>query len=262
MLARNFFLPLVILTFFFIFVAGAFAQNIEQIAYNVKLTDPSTKEGMLVKYADSKYDLTVKDYDPQLYGVVVENPAVVFNKQDSETKTVVTAGQAQVLVSKKGGNIQAGDLITSSKDKGIAQKATKSGHVLGKALEKFPSDTQKGETGLIKVLVNVTFNEVSAKSESLTNAGLDQVSKKVANALVSGNIPNLLKYVFALLLGIISFFIGLSHFVRSNRSAVDAIARNPLAKADIQRQLIVGTAGILFICGVGLALAVWILFFL
>lgn len=240
----------------------AYSQSIEQIAYNIVIEDPSAREGMIVKLASGKYDITVKEYDPEIYGVIVKEAAVVFNRSNENTRAVVRSGQAEVLVSKKNGDIKVGDLITSSNDKGIGQKATKSGHILGKALENFPNSEETEETSVIKVLVSPNFNEVSATSESLTDAGLDQVAKKVGGALLSGNIPELIKYLFALLLGSISFFIGLAHFVRSNRTAVESVARNPMAKADIQKQLIIGTAGILFICGIGMAISVWILFFL
>lgn len=239
----------------------AFSQNFGQIAYSVELTDPSVSAGQIVSQAGGKYSLSTKDYDPGTYGVIVDDPAISLNQITSTTKYIVISGEVLVKVSKKNGDIKFGDLLTTSKDIGIGQKATKSGHVLGKALQDFPSGSDKSEVGQIPVLLNINYNQVSAQSESLTQGGIDQVTKKVSNALVSGNLSSLLKYIFALLLAIISFFVGLYHFVRSNRTAVESIARNPLAKRDIQRQLIVGTAGILIVSAIGMALGVWILFF-
>ncbi len=240
----------------------AFAQISDQIAYSVQLNNPDASTGQIVSQTDGKYALSTKEYDSGVYGVIVNDPAVSLNQITTTTKYVVINGQANVSVSKKNGDIKEGNLITTSKDLGIGQKATKSGHVLGKALRDFPNETDKGEIGSIPILINVNYNQVSAQSESLTQTGLDQVTKKVSLALVSGNLPDLLKYVFALLLGLISFFVGLYHFVKSNRTAVESIARNPMAKHDIQKQLVIGTAGILAVCGIGLAIGVLILFFL
>lgn len=243
-------------------VVAVKAQQINQVAYNVEISDPEAESGDIVSIQDSQYSLSQIEYDQGLYGVIYIDAEVTLGTVTATTRPVVTNGEVLTKVSKAGGQIKAGDLITTSKDKGVGQKATKSGHVLGKALKDFPNSEDSGETGLIPVLVNVNYNQISLQSETLTSQGIDQVAKKVSSSIVSGNIPELLKYIFALLLGAISFFVGLSHFVRSNRSAVDAIARNPMAKVDIQRQLVFGTAGILVVCGIGLAISVWILIFL
>lgn len=238
------------------------SQSLNQVAYNVVIEDGEGDSGEIVSFNQGKYSLSETEYDTGIYGVIDLDATIVLGKILSDSKPVVTSGQVKVKVSRVSGDIAKGDLITTSKDKGVGQKATKSGHVLGKALENFPNSSNSDDTGLISVLVNVNYNQISSQAEGLTNQGIDQVAKKVSSSIVSGNIPELLKYLFALLLGTISFFVGLSHFVRSNRSAVDAIARNPMAKVDIQRQLVFGTVGILIVCAFGLGISVWILIFL
>lgn len=238
------------------------AQDLSQIAYNVVVKDQAAPAGSIVSYDNGSYDTSSKDYDPALYGVIVSDPSLTLNEISSTTRAVVTSGQVLVRVSSHNGKIHLGDLITSSTDKGVGQKATKSGHVLGKALQDFPASGQNDTIGTIPVLVNINYNQISAQSEGLTQAGINQVASKVSSAVINGNVPSLLKYVFALLLGAISFFVGLSHFVRQNRTAVEAIARNPLAKGDIQKQLIIGTVGILLVSAVGLSISIFILFFL
>jgi hypothetical protein len=244
------------------FVPQTFAATINQVAYNLEIKDENPKEGSVVSYKNGIYELSEIDYDSGIYGVIQSDAAVTLNEVSITTRPVVTAGQATVRVSKVNGEIKEGDLITSSKDKGIAQKATKSGHVLGKALGSFPSEGNSGEEGLIPVLISINYNLIAAKSEELTDTGVDQVAKKVSSALVSGSLPDLLKYIFALLLGLITFFWGLAHFVRSNRTAVEAIARNPLAKNEIRREQILGSIVILIISALGLGVAVAILVFL
>jgi len=243
-------------------VSSTFAAIINQVAYNLEIKDKNPKEGSIVSFKAGVYQLSTTEYDPGIYGVIQSTAAVTLNNISENTRPVVTSGQVLVRVSKNNGNIKEGDLLTSSKNKGVAQKATKSGHVLGKALADFPSDNNFGDEGLIPVLININYNQISAKSEELTQSGIDQVARKVSTALISGSLPDLLKYVFALLLGLITFFWGLAHFVRSNNAAVEAIARNPLAKTEIRREQIIGSFVILLVCGVGLAVAVGILMFL
>lgn len=262
-LARNFIFSL------FALVALVFsnaivlaAPSLNQVAFNIEITDTDAKNGSIVGVSKGKYILTDKEYDPRIYAVIQEDAAITLNEIGGSTKPVVTNGQAMVLVTKKNGDIKEGDLITSSKDKGIGQKATESGHVLGKALANFPPEGSSEETGLIPVLISISYNQFSVKSEELTQAGLDRVVGKVSSTLVSGPLPNLLLYLFALLLGLISFFWGLAHFVRTNRTAVESIARNPLAKGEIRREQIIGSVVIVVICGMGLAVAVGILVFL
>lgn len=259
-MSARLFLLTTFLTFFLINASGVFGQ-ISPAAYNLEISDSNAEAGQIVASESGKYRLTSQEYDPGIYGVIVTQAPVVLNIPTATTKIVVTTGEALVKVNKNNGDIKTGDLITSSKDKGIGQKATKSGHILGKALANFPSESQSAEVGTIPVLISVNFNQFSSRSEELSQAGVDQVASKITGAFLEGNFPSLIKYIFALLLGGISFFVGLAHFVRSNRSAVDAIARNPLAKGDIQKQLIIGTAGILAISAVGLGIAVAILVF-
>lgn len=253
------FLPVTLILVLF---SPVLAQRVEQIAYNLEIKDSSGEAGDIISYSNGVYELSTKEYDPGIYGVIVADPQLTLNQTTPTTKAVITNGQALVKVSQSNGSIKAGDLLTTSKDKGIGQKATKSGHVLGKALKDFPNTNSTKDEGLIPVTININYNQISAKSESLTQSGINEVASKVSSAVISGNIPSLLKYIFALLLGSISFFVGLTHFVRQNRTGVEAIARNPLAKKDIQRQIFVGTAGILFVSAIGLAIAIFILFFL
>ncbi len=235
------------------------SQTLDQVATNLELTDSNMAQaGMVVSTNGSTYEISKKEYDSQMYGVIVDTPALELNRPTSTTRSVVNQGQVLVLVTTKNGSIKAGDILTTSKSIGIAQKATHSGHVLGKALADFSSK----EVGLTPVLLNINYSQVSAASDSLTSAGIDQVAKKITQAFAVGNLPSIFKYLFAIFLGVTSFFLGLSHFVKINRSAVEAIARNPMAKGHINQQILIGNIVVVTVCGLGLALALGILFFL
>ncbi len=262
MTVQKLFLTLLTATLLLTTVKVTYAANINQVAYNLEIKDSDPKDGSVIVARAGVYQLSDKEYDPGIYGVIQSQAAVTLNNISENSRPVVTTGQALVRVSKVNGDIKEGDLLTSSKDKGISQKATKSGHVLGKALGDFPSNTGTGEEGLVPVLLSINYNQIAAKSEELTQTGVDQVARKVSTAIVSGSLPELLKYVFALLLGLITFFWGLAHFVRSNRTAVESVARNPLAKNEIRREQIIGSVVIIIVCALGLGVAVGILVFL
>ena len=62
------------------------------------------------------------------------------------------AGRVPVKVTLEGGAIRIGDLLTSAETPGHAMKATRSGRVIGMALDDF--DGGKGPTGKIVVFIN------------------------------------------------------------------------------------------------------------
>jgi len=243
----------------FLTVSPVLAQGVDQMAVNLEIKDSTAKEGNIVSVNKGVFSLSSNEYDSGVYGVITSDPALALNKATTNTHPVLTSGPTMVLVSSNNGRIKRGDLITTSNSKGIGQKATKSGHVLGKALEDAPSGK---DVSLIAVFVSINYNAVSAQAESLTAGGINQLTQKLSSAFLKGSLPDIFKYIFAILLGTISFFLGISHFVRSNRTAVEAIARNPLAKVDINRQMWIGNIAIVAVCGAGLASSLLILFFL
>jgi len=85
-----------------------------------------------------------KKYDPTVIGVVSEKPGLVIGQLDSKYKApVALTGVVKVLVNNSGGQINPGDLLTTSAISGEAMKATnaKLGTTIGKALE---ADSGKG----------------------------------------------------------------------------------------------------------------------
>ncbi|MBI1741895.1 collagen-like protein [Candidatus Acetothermia bacterium] len=86
-------------------------------------------------------------YEEMLAGVVPQNPGLVFDngqthlagdntKFITKDKTLVAlAGRVLVKVSMENGSIKIGDPLTSSSKPGVAMKATKTGKIIGYALE-------------------------------------------------------------------------------------------------------------------------------
>jgi hypothetical protein len=93
-----------------------------------------------------------KKYDSTVIGVISENPGLVIGKIEAKFKAPVALnGVIKVRVNNSGGQIQQGDLLTTSAISGEAMLAAnpKIGTIIGKALE---NDTGKG---WVMALVNL-----------------------------------------------------------------------------------------------------------
>ncbi|MEZ6255396.1 MAG: hypothetical protein R3B92_01295 [Patescibacteria group bacterium] len=184
--------------------------------------------GKILSYDSGTFAVATSEYDPSMYGVVVRNP--VISLQDTsldESLLVVSQGTAYVTASNTNGNIYEGDFITSSSNSGIAQLATRSGTILGVALEDLVYDNSgKGE-----LLVSVDIRNQFIDNNLRVN---------LLDALRSGyDAPFLtpvasLRYILAVLIILGSFILGFSTFGRSSTSGIQALGRNPLAKSAIQ----------------------------
>jgi hypothetical protein len=96
-------------------------------------------------------------YDKTVVGIISDNPSIIagrtdIDKESPEKVIVAMMGVVTVKVSDVNGQIEKGDLLTSSNLKGYAMKARseKQGTIIGKALEDL--NVKKGK---IKVLVNL-----------------------------------------------------------------------------------------------------------
>jgi hypothetical protein len=92
------------------------------------------------------YQLSQKEYDPLIIGIVQNN----YNNKDINSP--ITEGIGFVKYNNENGIIRKGDLVTSSNIRGEAMKATKSGIILGIALE-----DSKGSSGLLKIRVMIQY---------------------------------------------------------------------------------------------------------
>ncbi len=90
-------------------------------------------------------DLTQKAYDENMVGVYYK---------DSHPKRIpiISMGITSVKFNSENGKINKGDLITSSSTLGEAMKATKSGMIIGIALEDASSSS-----GLVKIRVMIQY---------------------------------------------------------------------------------------------------------
>ncbi|MFW6282804.1 MAG: hypothetical protein ACOC1P_02010 [Minisyncoccales bacterium] len=224
-----------------------------QTANHLKTLDPEIEAYNIVSEGEEGIVKSNKAYSEDIMGVVVEESAVAFNKQGTSTLLVASQGKAMVKVSNSNGKVEAGDYITSSDNPGIGQKATKSGYVIGKALENL-----EGEEGEIKVLLNIQEKKIGEiEGSGFFEKGLS-LFKEVQR---SDEFPKIARYLFAALVGGGSFLLGFISFVRTLQSGIEAIGRNPLAKRNIQLSLLINLLGIIILTGAGLGLAFFILFY-
>jgi len=114
--------------------------------------DPNIEPGHLVAIDPGQNNSVVKTnrpYDPNLIGGVPIKPAIQMGSSaDFRNPTIVAlAGRIPVKVTGENGPIHRGDYITSSSTPGYGMRATKTGTVVGRALEEFipESSNQKGE---------------------------------------------------------------------------------------------------------------------
>ena len=243
-----------LITFLGIFILGGIiqAQGLPLIARNFEVADPEAKVGNIISNTKDGLFRSNISYDENIMGVVGETPILVFGKPTTTTLPIVSSGETLVKVSNINGEIKKGDFITSSEKPGIGQKVTQSGFVLGKALENFNQ-----EEGLITLFVNIQYANIPIGKFTLGGV----VPEIISRLKTPENIPEVLRYLFAILLGGGSFFMGFFSFVKTLREEVIGISRNPLAKKSIQSAMILNLTVILILTMAGLALALFVILY-
>jgi F0F1-type ATP synthase membrane subunit c/vacuolar-type H+-ATPase subunit K len=205
-----------------------------------------TEEGGLVRCSEG--------YQPSIYGVVTANPPLALESPDTpDSPLAVTTGDASVRVSAVNGSIAVGDLVTSSENPGVGQKATLNGFALGVAMESFESDNPN-EIG--EVLVSINIHPISSFAGSRTN--LVSNIRQALSAPVVAPLDSF-RYLLAFIIALISFALGFLYFGRVVRSGVEAIGRNPLASRTIQVTIVINIVITVVIVLTGLAIALLVL---
>lgn len=234
----------------------AYAQKADSSGTSISITiiDNNAKDGNIISQTNKGYDLSKISYDPNIYGVVTENPSLYLeNKELPDAKPVAAWGKAYVLVATINGNISKNDFITSSAIAGVGQKADKNGKILGTALEDYANSNPKA-LGKILVTINPNFN--TSFGNARTN--LLEVLRTATDFSPLSQLTSL-RYILAVIIVVISFGIGIIYFGRIARSGIEALGRNPLAARAIQINIVLNLILMIIIIVVGLALAYFIL---
>jgi len=247
-LKRLWHFAVVILTSIFVFSAlniNVFAQELPSlggVAVNIEISDSEVQEGDIISISQDGFKRSNEEYDILVFGVVVNAPILSVEPKTDTTRSVISSGEALVRVSANSGEIVEGDLITTSTEAGVGQKATRGGYVIGKALQGYTDSSP----GLISVLVGPSFG-----SGSGAGAGVGSLIGVIAD-------PANARYILAVLLGIIVAIGGTIAFIRLISTGVTAVGRNPLAKSSIYRSMSIAGAiiAILAIAGVAAIISI------
>ena len=227
------------------------AETSAGLATTQSIDDESISDGDVLCFSVGKIGKCSQEYQVDMYGVFSEDPAMTLEDNGLERgKSMMDSGRAAVKVSTGNGEIKKGDFVTSSKTPGVAQKASKSGNVLGVSLEDYNgSDTRK-----IAVQVDIRQAIVSTSSR-------DNLIESLKMGLLAPSLTPLasLRYLLAILVVIITFVLGFVYFGRVARSGVEAMGRNPLASIMIAIGVVFNLALTVAIMGGGLLIAYVIL---
>lgn len=213
------------------------------VAVNIEITDSEAGNGDILSVSADNFARSTVAYDNKMYGVIVEAPVISVELKGDNTKSVITSGQALVKVTNAGGNIAAGDFITSSTTAGVGQKATESGYVVGKALQAYES----AEVGSVPLEVAVGFAQIGTSAAQNGSIG----------SIIAD--PGRLRLLLAVLLAIFVLVGGIIAFARLVNTGVTAIGRNPLARVTIMRGMLVSGSVVVVIMVVGIGAAVAIM---
>lgn len=259
-LAKIIFLFSITLSFWMTFMGSALADNSsgisEGLAIQIPIADKNVRDGDIIAATSKGYKLATFSYDPSVYGVVSERPAILLKETPPNNETpVITSGKAFVRVSTIGGSIKKNELITSSKIPGVGQKADTNGFVLGLALEDY-NNSNPNAIGKILVSVNPHYNATFIA----TRTNLIESIKIVAGSPLLSPLTTL-RYLLAALIAIASFVLGFIYFGRIARTGVEALGRNPLAARIIQLGIVLNVAltAIIILVGIGIAYLILIL---
>lgn len=236
-------------------LSSAFAQEDISlgIANNISIVDKDVKDGMIVSFSDKGYSITKTPYDSAMYGIVATKAAITINLETgAKIYPIVYSGNAVVLVSGESGSIKKGDLVTSSGKPGIGMKATRSGYVLGSALEDYKA-AKADQIGKINVTLNVHY---FYSKEG--RGGLAEILR--FSSIATYETPlQALRYLLAALILLIAFILGFFSFARTAAKGVEALGRNPLAKRSIQLGILFNVLITLAIIFSGLIIAFFVI---
>jgi hypothetical protein len=240
------------------------------IARTLPIEDPDAIDGDIVTYGLKAESLvrSAKSFDERMYGVLVDKPVMVYRTLPS--LAVTRQGDTYVNVTTMGGSIEVGDYVTSSPIAGKGQKAEGlAGYMLGISMEAFDgngastsADFQSKQYPMGRIKVSVGIGPASPII-SKAAGGLLGTLKQIATAIMfnistSKQADRIIRYILAILLIIIIIYISYRTFGRNVTKGIEAIGRNPLAKASIQMMITLNLIllGITVIAGVALALVI------
>ena len=224
-----------------------YAQNQAiEITSVYQIADKDALEGDILVAAEKGLDRAARSFDNKMFGVLQEQPLLVYRNNNAGGKPVIRSGVALINVTTLNGVIKYGDYITSSSIQGKGQKALESGYVLGIALGEFNGTNAsqingpKGKvaSGKIPVAIRIEYAELTNPRFVGRLFGLIGISL-LENINDPQKFGNVIRFIAAALVVLLGFTFGFLTFSRSVVKSIEAVGRNPLAKNTIQFSMII-----------------------
>ncbi len=249
-------LVLVIYSIVGLFLAAVVRAQVSSsgIAITLEVQGDDINDGDIICRKNNAFEKCQGEYNTEIFGVVVDNPAASFEEEEKDNNyLVISNGKSAVRVSSQNGNISKGDLITTSDRVGVGVLALKNGYVLGQALEDYQSDNTDS-IGTIMTAINIhPAAGLSGAKSNLMTALREGMSAPIFEPLDS------LRYLLAALILLLSFVLGFAYFGRVSKTGIEAIGRNPLASRMIQLSILMHILITIVIILVGFGMAYIIL---
>lgn len=239
-------LPLLLVTSYLLLILPlpVFAQTTSQptdITLTYIIKDEKAQEGDILVTTSDGLQRANKGFDNKMFGVVQQQPLVVYRTGESGSKPVIRSGIAVVNITTLNGPIKYGDYITTSSIEGKGQKASESGYVLGTALADFDGtqaeqiDGPNGKVSLGKVQVAVRVEYAELTNPRFAGRLFGFVGQSfLENVRDPKQLGTVVRYIAAGLVLLLTFTFGFLTFSRTIAKSVEALGRNPLAKSSIQ----------------------------
>ncbi len=195
---------------------------------------------------------TRPDKIQQMYGVVTEIGNIAFSgEEDAETVSVANNGIIPVLASTVSGDIASGDPVTVATIAGIGEKATRSGRIVGVAMEALNEATEQAQKTSVEVggesrevILGVVLVKVGVGDYTPATSPIDQDDSENRNSLeriadnLAGKVVKPLGIIVAGLILLCGAFVATFLITSSSYSSMISIGRNPLAEKKVIKSLL------------------------
>ncbi|OGK54824.1 hypothetical protein A3B56_01100 [Candidatus Roizmanbacteria bacterium RIFCSPLOWO2_01_FULL_45_11] len=207
-----------------------------------------------------------EEFDPNVLGVFTPDATMIYHSGNDGIAIVVN-GVVDVNVTTRGGTIETGTFITTSTipGKGQATDAPR-GHIIGTSLTSFGEndgtvfqleDGTRFRQGTVQVKLNIRPGDI--QSVGIASKVVDQIgSVFLKNISTPERSEAFFRYIMAGLVSVIAIGVGFISFGRNITTGIEAMGRNPLARAQIQAMILlnVGLIAIISIAGIVLSMAI------
>lgn len=268
-------LLLLILSTIINYLPTVYAQSQEkgiEVTSVFEVADPAAVDGDILSTQASGLVRSNIGFDNKMFGIIQDAPLVVY-RTETQGKPVIRSGVAQVNVTTLNGPIKYGDYLTSSSIQGKGQKATESGYVIGVALADFLGDEPtsdgtgaeqvdgpRGKVALGKIPVAIRVEYAELTSPRLAGRLFGFIGTTLfENISDPKQFGNVVRYMSAGLILLLSFTFAFLTFSRSIAKSVEALGRNPLAKSTIQLSMVINIILLVVTGLIGIAASILII---